>query len=175
MQPKPPRLEPSTTPAAGRGSHAATARSVFALSEQETFDFGRNFAAELRGGELLVLEGDLGLGKTVFARGVAAGLGVDPDDVRSPSYTLVHEYLGGRVPVFHIDLYRIQDGDDLGTLGIDEILAAGGLVLVEWGERLPPFYRREALTVRLHDIGEGSRRIELVPAPRPTDRPRGDA
>lgn len=175
MQPKPPRVDPSPVPAAGRSQQPTAARSVFALSEQETFELGRSFASELRGGELIVLEGDLGLGKTVFARGVAAGLGVDPDDVRSPSYTLVHEYLGGRMPVFHIDLYRIQDGDDLSTLGIDEILAAGGLVLVEWGERLPPFYRRDALTIRLHDIGEGSRRIELLPTPQPVERPRGDA
>ena len=142
------------------GKRLAT-RTVFSLSEEETLDVGRTIARSLRGGELILLEGDLGLGKTVFAKGIAAGLGIAPNDVTSPSFALVQEYTGGRVPIFHIDLYRLEDPEELSTIGIEEIVAGGGVVMVEWGERLPPYLRREAIRVRFHDIGEGSRRIEI--------------
>lgn len=136
---------------------------------------GRALARGLKGGELIVLEGDLGLGKTVFARGIAHELGIAPEDVSSPSFTLVQEYRGGRVPVFHVDLYRIDVSEEVGTLGVEEILAAGGVVVVEWGEKLPPYLRRGAVTVRFHDLGEGSRRIEIVPEPKNPAPRRGDA
>ena len=136
---------------------------------------GRTLGRGLSGGELIVLEGDLGLGKTVFARGIAAGIGVPPEDVSSPSFTLVQEYTGGRQPMFHVDLYRLDDSEDLGTLGLEEILASSGIVLVEWGEKLPPYLRRNAITVRFHDVGEGSRRIEILTAARPAPRAKGDA
>jgi len=153
---------------------ASNGNTVYSLSEQETMDLGRRMARTLKGGELIVLEGDLGMGKTVFARGVAAGLGVSEDEVRSPSFTLVHEYEGGRCPLFHVDLYRLNGGEDLEGLGLDELTEAGGVVLVEWGEKLPLWYRREALTVRFHDLGEGSRQIELDQRDEPVKR-RGDA
>jgi len=151
-------------------------RTVFSLSEDETLDLGRGLGRALRGGELILLEGNLGNGKTVFARGIASGLGIAPEEVSSPSFTLVHEYRGGRVPVFHIDLYRL-DGpeEDVGALGIEEILSAGGVVIVEWGEKLPPFLRRGGTTIRIHDVGEGSRRIEIAQDSAPAPRPRGDA
>jgi tRNA threonylcarbamoyladenosine biosynthesis protein TsaE len=137
---------------------------------------GRGIGRALKGGELLLLEGDLGHGKTVFARGVAVGLGIPPDEVSSPSFTLVHEYRGGRLPLFHVDLYRLESPEEeVGGLGIEEILAAGGVVLVEWGERLPPYLRRDAVLVRLHDVGEGSRRIEITTQPKTGTKPRGDA
>src|SRR5210317_1089599 len=104
-------------------------RTVFSLSEDETADLGRTLARGMKGGELVLLEGDLGLGKTVFARGVAAGLGVAPEDVTSPSFTLVQEYRGGRVPLFHIDLYRIQDSADTESIGLEEILSAGAVAV----------------------------------------------
>lgn len=162
-------------PRAGRGP--AAARTVFSLSEGETFELGRSVGRGLKGGELLLLEGDLGSGKTTFTRGLAAGIGTDPDEVSSPSYTLVQEYRGGRLPMFHVDLYRIGEPDeDMASLGIEEILAAGGVVVVEWGEKLPPYLRRSATTVRFHDVGEGSRRIEIVGDARSSGaKPRGDA
>ena len=159
------------TPRRGREkskpAQAKTSNTVFTLSEEETFELGRATARSLRGGEMLLLEGDLGLGKTVFARGVAAGLGIAPEDVSSPSFTLVQEYRGGRLPMFHVDLYRLQDGDDMTGLGLEDILTAGGVVVIEWGERLPAFYRQDALSIRFHDVGEGSRRIELLPDEQP--------
>ena len=163
-----PRNEKRISKAANGGD------TIYSLSEQETLALGRKLAQSLKGGELIVLEGDLGMGKTVFARGVAAGLGIPEDEVRSPSYTLVHEYEGGRCPLFHVDLYRLAGGDELEGLGLDELTEAGGVVLVEWGEKLPLWYRRDALTVRFHDLGEGSRQIELDLRDIPVKR-RGDA
>jgi tRNA threonylcarbamoyladenosine biosynthesis protein TsaE len=151
-------------------------RTVFTLSEDETRDLGASLARDFRGGELVLLEGDLGAGKTVFARGMAAGLGIAVEDVRSPSFTLVNEYRGGRLVMYHVDLYRLeQPQEELAGLGLDELLAGRGVVAVEWGERLPPYYRREAIVVRLTDVGEGARRVEIVlrtPAKKPR---RGDA
>ena len=159
------------------GKRGATARTLFSLSEDETYELGRSLGRGLRGGEIVVLEGDLGAGKTTFTRGIAAGLGANPDEVSSPSYTLVQEYRGGRCPLFHVDLYRIDaPDDDLSSIGIEEIVTVGGVVVVEWGDRLPPFLRRTATTVRIHDAGEGARRIEVDGEPQTNPaRPRGDA
>jgi tRNA threonylcarbamoyladenosine biosynthesis protein TsaE len=139
-----------------------TPRTLFALSAEETEELGRALARKLEGGELILLEGDLGLGKTVFARGVAAGLGVPPEDVNSPSFTLVQEYPGGRLPVFHVDLYRIDSVEEISTIGLDEIVSSGAVTIVEWGEKLPDYYRMTAFIARFHDVGEGCRRIELI-------------
>lgn len=135
--------------------------SLFSLSEGETYEIGRSLGRQLGGGELVLLEGPLGIGKTVMARGLAAGLGIDPEEVCSPSYTLVQEYEGPRTRMYHIDLYRIEHADEIGSLGLDELLDSGAVVVVEWGDRLPESYRRDAVTVRLHEIGEATRRIEL--------------
>lgn len=162
---------PDKNPASGGRPDPGLPRTVFSLSESETFDLGCSFAQQLRGGELILLEGDLGLGKTVFARGVASGLGIAAGDVSSPSFTLVQEYRGGRLPMFHVDLYRLDDDTGLESLGLEEILSAGAVVVVEWGEKLPSYHCREALGIRFHDIGEDSRRIELLP-PRPDRRSR---
>ena len=166
----------SKAPPASSGPAALGSRTIYSLSEDETLDLGRGVGRMLRGGELLLLEGDLGYGKTVFARGIAMGLGIASEEVSSPSFTLVHEYKDGRLPLFHLDLYRLVGSEEeIAGLGIEEILAAGGVVLVEWGEKLPPFLRRGAITVRFHDMGEGSRRIEIVAESKTPARPRGDA
>ena len=169
------KVKGKAAPSHGTGGGLGS-RTVFSLSEDETFDFGRGLGRALKGGELLLLTGDLGYGKTVFARGIAAALGVPPEEVSSPSFTLVHEYKGGRVPLLHVDLYRLEaPEEEIGALGIEDIRTAGGVVLVEWGERLPPFLRRGAATVKFHDVGEGSRRIEILAEPPAGRRPRGDA
>jgi tRNA threonylcarbamoyladenosine biosynthesis protein TsaE len=152
-----------------------SSRTVFSLTEDETLNFGRAFAGQLRGGELIILRGPLGAGKTVFARGVAIGLEIDPNEVSSPSFALIHEYRGGRLEVFHIDLYRLEAPEETETLGIEELLDSGGVVLVEWGERLPEHYRRDAVLISFHHIGEGSRRIDVQPAETYSTPDRGDA
>ncbi|MBI4160816.1 MAG: tRNA (adenosine(37)-N6)-threonylcarbamoyltransferase complex ATPase subunit type 1 TsaE, partial [Acidobacteria bacterium] len=89
-------------------------------SEEETRRFGASFAGRLGAGDIVLLRGPLGTGKTVLARGICAGLGVDPREVRSPSFTLVNEYRG-RLPVYHVDLYRVERPADLDELGLEEI------------------------------------------------------
>jgi tRNA threonylcarbamoyladenosine biosynthesis protein TsaE len=110
--------------------------AITTRSEAETAAEGRRFAASLHGGEVLLLSGDLGAGKTAFVRGLAAGLGVDPADVTSPTFTLVQEYRGGRLPLFHVDLYRLKP-IEVDDLGLDEMSLAGGVLAIEWPDRLP--------------------------------------
>lgn len=136
-------------------------RTVFSLSEDETFALGRRTGSALRPGSLVVLQGELGAGKTVFARGVAVGLGIAESEVSSPTFTLVQEYGGGRLPLFHADLYRLEEIDEIGALGIEHMLQRGGVVLVEWGERLPQHLKRGATTVSFEDLGEDTRRIQV--------------
>ena len=118
-------------------------------------------AAGLRAGAVLLLEGDLGAGKTAFVRGLAEGLGVDPGEVSSPTFTLVHEYRGGRLPLIHVDLYRL-DRADLDEIGLDLDLADQGVVAVEWPERLS---RRinGAISIRISDRGGDAREIAISP------------
>jgi tRNA threonylcarbamoyladenosine biosynthesis protein TsaE len=145
-----------------RSADPPSGRTIFSLSERETFEIGRLLGSRLNGGELVLLVGQLGSGKTVFARGIASGLGIPARDVSSPSYTLVQEYQGGRVPLFHIDLYRLEDPSEIATLGLEDLLGSGAVVVVEWGERVPAAWAQDPLTVRFHDIGESSRRIDLL-------------
>lgn len=105
-------------------------------SERETADVGRGLAARLDEGSVVLLYGDLGAGKTAFVRGLAEGLGVSSDEVSSPTFTLIQEYRGGRVPLLHVDLYRLNDSREIDDLGLDE-LGESAAVAVEWAEKLP--------------------------------------
>ena len=131
-------------------------------SEAETMAVGAAVAATLPPGAVLLLHGDLGAGKTAFVRGMASGLGLDPDEVTSPTFTLVHEYRGGRVPLYHADLYRLPGGSALDDLGLDEV-AEDGILAVEWPERLasPP---AASVVVRFAITGDTSRTIDVTPA-----------
>jgi len=104
-------------------------------SEEETADVARVLAGTLQPGAVLLLSGQLGAGKTAFVRGLAAGLDIDPDDVRSPTFTLVHEYRGGRLTLYHADLYRLEKtaAEDL---GLEEKAVAEGVLAIEWPDRL---------------------------------------
>ena len=106
-------------------------------SEGETAAVGRDLASRLEAGSVVLLYGELGAGKTAFVRGLAEGLGVQPDEVSSPTFTLVQEYRGGRLRLVHADLYRLDDPREFDDLGLDEI-GAGGVVAVEWADKLPP-------------------------------------
>ena len=117
-------------------------------------------AAGLRAGDCVLLEGSLGAGKTEFARGLAEGLGVEPEEVRSPTFTLVNIY-AGRLPVYHIDLYRIEKEPELRELGLEEILGTDGVAIVEWPDRLGPYRPKRAVTVRLTDMGGEKREITI--------------
>jgi len=133
---------------------------MISTSEAETFRIGRELAESMASPSHILLYGDLGAGKTAFARGLAAGFGLeDVEEVSSPTFTLINEYRG-RLKIFHIDLYRIETGR-LDGLGLDEIFDTNAAVIVEWAERLGDFQTPGAVRVFLEYVDEGSRRIEI--------------
>jgi tRNA threonylcarbamoyladenosine biosynthesis protein TsaE len=134
---------------------------MISTSEQETYDFAKNLASGHKIPAHILLYGDLGAGKTLFAKGLADGFGVtDVDEVSSPTFTLINEYRG-RVKIYHIDLYRIETGA-LEGLGLDEIFDdQDAAVIVEWAERLGTFETPGATRVFLSYIDDRSRKIDL--------------
>lgn len=110
-------------------------KTIITNSEDETAAVGYELAATLSAGDMLLLYGDLGAGKTALVRGLAEGLGVSRDEVSSPTFTLIQEYRGGRLTLFHVDLYRIEDPREFDELGLDEI-AEDGVLAIEWAEKL---------------------------------------
>jgi tRNA threonylcarbamoyladenosine biosynthesis protein TsaE len=135
-------------------------KTITTHSELETAAVGRELGATLSAGDVVLLVGDLGAGKTAFVRGLAAGLGVAEGEVSSPTFTLVQEYRGGRLPLFHVDLYRLNDPREVDDLGLDEI-ADDGVLAIEWAERLP-HPPRDAVRVSLEHAGDTARRIEIA-------------
>ena len=133
--------------------------TILTNSPEETEAVGAALAKILTAGTVIAYEGDLGAGKTAFTRGLARGLGY-AEPVTSPTYTIVNEYLGGRLPLFHFDMYRLASADDLWDIGWEDYLDRGGICAVEWSENV-----REALenavTVRIEKLGEDSRRITM--------------
>lgn len=128
-------------------------------SEDETAAIGRELAATLSAGDVVLLFGDLGAGKTAFVRGLAQGLDIPADEVSSPTFTLVQEYRGGRCPLVHVDLYRLSSPRELDDLGLDEI-ASGGVLSIEWAEKYPN-PPANAVRVTIEDAGETERRITI--------------
>ena len=128
-------------------------------SESETAAAGRDLASHLSAGSVVLLFGDLGAGKTAFVRGLAEGLGVLADDVSSPTFTIMQEYRGGRLPLYHVDLYRLNDPREIDELGLGE-LTDNGILAIEWAERMPRG-DRGAIEVRLEHAGEDRRRITI--------------
>lgn len=128
-------------------------------SPEQTEQIGAALGRILTPGTVLAYEGDLGAGKTAFTRGLARGLGAT-DMVTSPTYTIVNEYLSGRLPLFHFDMYRLASADDLWDIGWDDYLDRGGVCAVEWSENV-----REAMEgavrVCIEKIGEDARRITI--------------
>lgn len=104
-------------------------------SEEETQQVARDLAAGLKAGDVLLLSGNLGAGKTTFVRGLAEGLGIDPREVSSPTFTIVHEYRGGRLTLYHADLYRLER-TATEDVGLEEMGAADGVLAIEWPDRL---------------------------------------
>lgn len=128
-------------------------------SEQETAAIAKGLAEDLRAGDVLLLSGNLGAGKTAFVRGLAEGLGIPPRDVSSPTFTLVHEYRGGRFTLYHVDLYRL-DRAATDDLGLDELGVRDGVLAIEWPDRLTHSLEG-ARTVRLEIVDDATRRISI--------------
>jgi tRNA threonylcarbamoyladenosine biosynthesis protein TsaE len=132
--------------------------TITSNSPGETLAAGRLLADEMRGGEVLVLCGDLGAGKTHFTKGLVEGLGGSAGEVSSPTFTLVHEYRGGRLSVFHFDFYRLGSAVELREIGFDDYLDEKGVMVLEWGERFANFLPSRPWWVRFQ-IGDGDCRI----------------
>ncbi len=130
----------------------------------ETHAFARQLAADARAGEVWALVGDLGAGKTHFVQGVAAGLDA-PGPVTSPTFTLVHEYPGGRLPVYHFDFYRLRTADELLALGWEEYTGGDGLTVVEWADKFPELLPPGTRWFRFEILGGDERRIVETSSP----------
>ena len=135
------------------------ARTIITQSEDDTAAVGRELAATLLAGDVLLLYGDLGAGKTAFVRGLAEGLGASAADVSSPTFTLIQEYRGGRLPLLHVDLYRLDDPREIDELGLDE-LGIGAVLAIEWAEKLPNG-GQDAISVRITTGDGDTRTIEI--------------
>ncbi|MGE0394003.1 MAG: tRNA (adenosine(37)-N6)-threonylcarbamoyltransferase complex ATPase subunit type 1 TsaE [Vicinamibacterales bacterium] len=128
-------------------------------SAEQTAAAACALAASLTPGDVVLLSGDLGAGKTAFVKGLALGLGIPADDVSSPTFSLLHEYTGGRLVLHHADLYRLSP-EEVEDLGLDELAASGGILAVEWPDRLSRPWP-DALHVTLTHTGETTRRITI--------------
>ena len=128
-------------------------------SPEETEKIGAALAEKMEPGTVIAYRGDLGAGKTAFTRGLARGLGY-AEPVTSPTYTIVNEYLGGRLPLFHFDMYRLSSADDLFDIGWEDYLDRGGVCAVEWSENIAEAMAG-AVTVAIEKLGENTRRITI--------------
>ena len=133
--------------------------TIITNTQAETEEAGARFAAELTGGAVVALYGDLGAGKTAFVRGMARGLGLDCR-VSSPTFTVVNEYIGDR-PLFHFDMYRLSGADELFDIGWEDYLARGGVCAVEWSENVEGAFYGDARTVSIEKLSETARKIEI--------------
>lgn len=139
------------TPAAGAAQITA--------SEEETSQAGEAFAAALGPGDVVLLFGELGAGKTAFVRGMARGLGAPDAEVSSPTFTLIQEYSGGRAMLYHVDLYRLEPRE-IDDLGLEELISGDGIVAIEWADRWAG-RPDDACEVRIEDAGEDRRAIRI--------------
>ena len=128
-------------------------------SPAETEALGASLGQRLKAGTVIAYRGDLGAGKTAFTRGLARGLGCQ-EIVTSPTYTIVNEYLGGRIPLFHFDMYRLRSSDDLWDIGWEDYLERGGVCAVEWSENVDDAME-DPIYITIEKTGEESRRITI--------------
>ena len=132
--------------------------STISHSPEETFAFGGALAATLRHGDVIALTGDLGAGKTHLVKGLAHGLGVVAE-ITSPTFTLIHEHTHGKIPLYHIDLYRLDSPDEALKIGLDEYLDGDGVTVIEWADKFPVLIPSGAQWISLHQLDEDSREI----------------
>ena len=137
--------------------------SVFEThSAEETIELGRQIAKQLPRRAIVLLIGNLGAGKTTLTKGLASGFGAAAEEeITSPTFTLVHRYSGGRAPVYHVDLYRIDGARDLYTLGLDDVFEENAIVIVEWPDRLTLQHDWPVMRVHLEHVGDDARRISI--------------
>lgn len=123
-------------------------------------NLGERLGRELEPGDVVALYGELGSGKTTLTKGLARGLGV-PTEVFSPTFTLIHEHPGGRIPLYHVDLYRLEDEEEVWNLGIEDYLYGNGVTIIEWAERMPSLLPEVRLDLKLVVTGDEEREISM--------------
>ena len=136
---------------------------IDSFSQQDTYELGRRLAQQARAGQIYTLNGDLGVGKTVFAQGFAAGLGIE-DYVSSPTFTILQIYEEGQLPLYHFDVYRIGDPEEMEEIGYEEYFYGNGVCLIEWAELIEELIPEDAIRITLEkdpDRGFDYRRIEV--------------
>ena len=131
---------------------------IITNSAAETRELGKRLAEKLKAGDVILLTGELGAGKSELARGIAKGLGV-AETVTSPSFTIMNVYESGRTPLYHFDWYRLESEEELYELGMDEYLGGDGIALVEWPGRCPDAVPEDCLVIRIEADGENTRLI----------------
>jgi tRNA threonylcarbamoyladenosine biosynthesis protein TsaE len=134
-------------------------RDVETASETETSVAAESLGRDLRAGDVVLLYGDLGAGKTAFVRGLARGIGANPDEVSSPTFTLIQEYAGPSATLYHVDLYRLEPAE-IDDLGLEDLVAGDGIVAIEWAERWKG-RPDDVMEVRIEDLGDDRRRIRV--------------
>ena len=137
-------------------------KSLTTHSAEETTNLGRKLAAELKPGTIVVLRGDLGAGKTTLVKGIAEGFkAAEADRVTSPTFTLIHEYRGPQVTLYHIDLYRVDTPRELDTLALDDLMDANSILLIEWGEKFERFRRERDVEIAIEHKGGDERAVTI--------------
>lgn len=137
-----------------------TVREFATGSPEETIALGRELAQMLEPPKLVLLRGDLGAGKTTLVKGIAQAFqAASEDDVTSPTFTLIHEYRGPRATLYHIDLYRVDTQRELDTLGLDDLMGEGNILLIEWGEKFPRFQKERDVEIALARTGDSDRKV----------------
>jgi len=137
-------------------------RTFHTSSAEATTELGRRLAAELQPGSVVLLRGDLGAGKTTLVKGIAEGFNAaHAEEVTSPTFTLIHEYRGPEVTLYHIDLYRIDTQRELDTLALDDLMTANSILLIEWGEKFARFVRERDVEIAIEHKGADERVVSF--------------
>lgn len=144
-------------------AHSPAIQSFQTHSAEETTELGRALATELKPGSVVLLRGELGAGKTTLIKGIAEGFdAAEAEGVTSPTFTLIHEYRGPKVTLYHIDLYRIDTQRELDTLALDDLMDANNILLIEWGEKFERFARERDVEIAIEHAGGDERLISLA-------------
>ncbi len=130
-------------------------------SEKDTYKIAKKFERTLSGGEVVILNGDLGAGKTTFTKGLAKALGIT-ENVTSPTFTLMNIYTSGRLKLYHFDMYRIEDESEAQELGLDEFFYGNGVCMIEWAENIKNMLPKNLITINITKLGENEREIEIL-------------
>jgi tRNA threonylcarbamoyladenosine biosynthesis protein TsaE len=139
-------------------------KTFYTSSAEETFGVGKNIGKKLKGGEVILLIGELGTGKTIFVKGLAQGLGVKSNaEITSPTFTIIHQHYG-RLPLYHIDLFRITCAEELYNLGLEEIMSGANIVAIEWAEKLGALTPKRCIKIFFQHLG-GNKRSLFISIP----------